>query len=200
MSSFGLVATVPAPAGALVGAPPLLPRRPSAEILQSIFDAQPQDLPRALKRLKRNAGDLDDVDDPTAADGLGKRTYRTAEWELKTALRKTPFDDFNGEWPLEAFSEPQDRINGLRKYAQLCNLHAYERHKMELGAPIEETGMPIDEMAQLVISNPNCIKTPEAAPFGQFWGGASSDSCEPNGKHLTARKPMKARNGKKSAK
>lgn len=195
-----MVSTLPAPTGALVGAPPLLPRRPSTEILQSILDTQPEELPRALKRLKRNAGDLDDIDDPTAADGLGKRTRRTAEWELKTALRETPFDEFEGEWPLEAFSEPQDRLNGLRKYAQLCNLHAYERHKMELGTPIEETGMPIDEMVRLIITNPACIKPPKAEISGQFWNGSSSDSCEVGGKHLKARKPTKPRNGGKSAK
>lgn len=199
MSSFALSAPVPAPAGALVGEPALLPRRPPAEILQSILEAQSEELPRALKRLERDVGDLDDVDDPTAANGLGKRTRRTAEWELRTALRETPFDEFHGEWPLEAFSEPQDRINGLRKYAQLCNLHAHERHRMELGVPIEETGMPIDEMAMMIISNPALVKPPTTTP-GAFWDMSSSDSCEVNGKHLKARKPMKPRKGKKSAK
>ncbi len=199
MSSFALASTVPAPAGALVGAPPLLPPRPSASVMQSVLEAYPEDLSRASKRTKRKAGDLDDLYDPTAADGLGKRTCLTgsAEFKFKTVLRETPPDKFHGEWVIDALADPQRPTSGLRKYMQICDMHGYEHAQMERGMPIEETGMLIDDMARLVISNPSCIKEPDAVPYGQFWGGSTSDSCEVGGKHLKARKPMKKRQGKK---
>lgn len=203
MSSFALASTVPAPAGALVGAPPMLPPRPSAKVMESVLEAFPADPAPAtvFKRLKRKAGD-EVLFDPTAADGLGKRTCLTGsdEFKLRRALRETPHDKFHAEWAIETLSDPEDRIGGLRNYVRLCNMHADEQHKMEIGTPIEETGMPIDEMARLVISNPACIKEADAVPFGQFWGGSTSDSCEVGGKHLKARKAMKKRQAKKSAK
>ena len=199
MSSLALASTVPAPAGALVGAPPMLPPRPSANVMESVLEAFPEDPAPAtvFKRLKRKAGDLDDVFDSTAVNALEKRTRRSAEWELRTALRETPVDKFHGEWVIGALADPNKPNSGLRNYMQICDMHGYEHAQMELGEPIQEIGIPINEMARLVISNPRCIKEPDAVPYGQFWGGSTSDSCEVGGKHLKARKPMKKRQGKK---